>query len=161
MTLIADISNPRIRVYNSGNNSERYSSLLISKYSTGIQRYGVMEVKLEDLKAGEVLIVEAHIEVTTPYQTNVEVTGRLVYGTGTGEVDGLAHISEENGENVTYNEHHKVCRHTGNFVIPEDRATAYVSLAMYAAQDDHQNLQSLIIEPDYGRMIVTRISPSS
>lgn len=158
MTLIADITNPRIRVYNSGNNSERYSQLLISKYSTGIQRYNVMEVELEDIEPGEVFIIEAHVEITTPYNTNIEVTGKLTYELYSGGNTGWD-ISEENGTNVDLDQHHMIYRATGSFVASTAYTKRHVALVMYAAQDDHQNFSALNIEPDYGRMIITRISP--
>ena len=149
-----------VTMYNSGDNSERYTQLVISKYSTGINRYNVMEIPIDDIVAGEIFVVEAHVEITTPYDTNIEVTGKLTYELNSGSISGWD-INEENGTNVDIDQHHMIYRATGSFTTTTPYTRRYIALVMYAAQDDNQSYSALDIEQDYGRMIVTRYTPSA
>jgi hypothetical protein len=148
----------------------RYSELLVIDYPRmgSAQRVCVMEVALEDLKAGEVLWITGEVELTNELDYAVEVCRRLSWETGTGGISGEI-ITPEAGTNITPQvwlgetfpgQHHGLIPFSGVYVVPSDASLRYVSLVMYAGGTSYTKDGDIItVNVNWGHLSVIRLSP--
>lgn len=143
----------------------RYDQVLLN-----YQNYPIYQVQIPNVRAGDLLVINAEGGVTSELTQPVEVASQLVWEDGSGGACQYApcvEISEENGENVvkTPEHHHKVTQ-TGIWLVPAgtpDNATRYVTWLWRAQSTAYPfpPVSWINVDMDHGRLIVMHYRPRS
>lgn len=143
--------------YNSGNSSERGTSMLIGR----VYPYPKTNIYCVDLgtlpQVGETLLASSDVEVTNDvgykvyFNTQIVLADSCTADTGT-------EITEANGYNLTYDMHHGVASKSGILTVTTPTARHYVLLQAYAKglSTKWRSGDRLTVESDFGRLAVLR-----
>lgn len=137
---------------NSGNNSEKVTSLPIS----GVQfptYHVVYSIQLPTIFAGDLIEAFATFEVTNPYPgLDIMICRVLRIGDAATSTTGTE-ISEEAGQNVPYSVHHGTYPDFGSIRGVPSMSEKYVNFIACANIYGHAG-KAVAVEQDYGRLIV-------
>jgi len=147
--------NPSITVLNSGNDSELVISIPVTKdyYVKTV----IYSVPVGDLSVGDTLLVQSEMESTNSLGFNIMQCSYITVADSPDAVTGND-ATEDNCYNVIPDVHHGVTPKVGSFTVTEDMTDQYVNLVVYSAASKATPTSTLRIEPDYGRLIVTKIT---
>ena len=142
-------------VCNSGHYSERLTSVPITKPPGPNPWQPIMCLDLgSPLSPGQVIVVQAEAEVTSPVQYNVDVEARLMLSPACETGDG-SEISDSTGRNITANMHHDTLTKVGSLAY-DGTTRQWVVFAIAVESNAALPGQALVIEPDHGRIIIER-----
>jgi len=147
-----------IRYYNSGNSSEKITSLPITVSSPYTKKV-VYSVYVGDLVPGDIVLALTDFEATNDHSYNVMIASQIYLASSdlTTTID--AEISEASGFNITPNMHHGVVSRSGALAISDSLTSKYINVLAYAASSAASSGDTLTIEQDYGRLVVFILHP--
>lgn len=154
---VVDGTGPPI-AYNSGNASERISTLPVGRTGEVDPRRTIycIDIGVPPL-AGEVIFAAADFEVTNDLPYNLLFATQLLLAESC-DADHGFEISEANGYNLDNVMHHGTAGRSGVLVVEADTARHYVILAAWAKTWSPlwQPTDTIRVESDYGRLAVLR-----
>lgn len=156
LAIVSTHEAPSITVIDSGDSSELVTTIPVTK-GAPYSKHVIYSVPVGDLSAGDTLLVSSEMESTNNLGFNVMQCSTLTVTdspTATGGLD----ATETNCYNISPNMHHGVTPKVGSLAITEDMADRYVNLVVYSAAYLATASSTLKIEPDYGRLVVTKIT---
>lgn len=144
-----------IRHYTTGDSSELVSTIPVHT-SNGSNYRVIYCLDLGDAPAGgEILLANAHMQVTIPHFDTVAVSTQLYLAsncTATGGDD----IGEAQGTNLSRQIHHLNVNRSGSITVPTGNNRRYVSLLAWSASTTALPGHYLTVDSDYGRLDVIR-----
>jgi hypothetical protein len=145
------------QVYNSGNTSERVTSLPV--YKTGnVAKATVYCIDLGDPPAGgEVLQASGEFEATNYEEYETLVQSQLLLTSSCTATSGVE-ITEGAGYNFDLAVHHGTSAKTGALEVPAGNSRRFVVMVAWAMTGwgNWQSGDTLRVEQDYGRLSVLR-----
>lgn len=115
----------------------------------------VISETVPDVRAGDVIDVWANCQVTSEHQYNVMAASFIAIGTSSSDTTG-EDVTERTGQNFNREEHHFIIQQFGRFEATADMGTVHFNLVVYVASSAAASGDTIIVDQDYGRMIVTR-----
>lgn len=149
---VADLKVSRMKVYQTPAAAERVDTLPLSNPET---MRVVQSVKLDTLRAGDVLIVHGDIEATNDCGYNVALGTYIILApTDTSIARSTdAVLSPAAGFNISANMHHGLASRSGALVITRDIPDAHINLVAYS-QSSVLTCGGLKVERGYGQLVV-------
>lgn len=143
-----------VAVYNSGNFSERYSTVPLGTRVCHVQ------VLVPDPLPGDIIVASADGEVTSERNTNTEVVTQLMWTASSGAITGTE-MCEENGQNVDIDMHHMKISNVGSIVVPAGTAKGAMRFVSWVlgAFDGNIQPQYIDVNNDYSRVVVWHYRP--
>ncbi|MCG8433736.1 MAG: hypothetical protein MJA83_06875 [Gammaproteobacteria bacterium] len=144
--------------HNTGNSSEKISSLPLAQSAGTALRKAIFSQRLDDLQEGELLVIMCELQVTEMNTYNVGLTTQTILGDTSVDISG-SEMTEANGENITNNMHHHKRVIVGTYVVKHgDVGTKYVNVIgwAYSTAAPPGMTDWLRIDQDYGRLSVLR-----
>ena len=114
----------------------------------------VYQETITDVKAGDMLVVHADWECTTPYSYNLMV---VTYISATETQDYLLNpvlVCEKNGRNIDLNIHHEQTTRIGTLIADKDYSELHINFVAYTASTAALSGHKLQVEQGYGRLCV-------
>lgn len=152
---LATTTDARPTVYTSGDSGERTTYLRVTAPGA---TYATRVVYCVDLRtapaAGEVLHVDAEMEVTNDLGFNVMVATQLLLAYSCDHNSGIE-IGEANASNVTPDMHHGVASHSVSVITPAT-TSRYVILLAWATASKATPASTIRVEQDFGTLSVLR-----
>jgi hypothetical protein len=157
----ADLAQPTVKGYNSGNFSERYTSMPVGQ----TYPYPKRNLYCLDLgsapKVGDLLFVTGEVEVTNDLRYKVMFQTQLLLADSC-TADVGTEVGEANGGNLLYDVHHGTASRSGLLVVTAASSRRFVVLQAYAKAllgTPWTPSDTLRVEQDYGRLTVMRWQP--
>lgn len=141
-----------VRAYRTLQHGERVDTLRITAQETMVV---VHSVRVESLRAGDLLVAHGDLEATNDCGYNVALVTFMLLAAS----DAVAAPANEGmialpaGFNITANMHHGLASRSGSYIITRDTPVAYVNLVAYA-QSDVRTCRGLRVERGYGQLVV-------
>lgn len=137
-----------------GNSAEHYNCILAPDKIDLDLAQTIFSIKLENVKAGDVISFDAWAEATNLTPKPMMVAWFFVLADSPTNTVGQE-ITERRGYNISANMHHGVFGGSGNWKFKRDSGVLYINLVLYAASGERRLTgESLRIERDYGEMSV-------
>lgn len=149
---------PTVREHNSGDLSERVTSISVTDGTTeSVQRKVIFSIELPDLAMGEVLQAQADWQVTNDLGFDVMVQAQIVLGALASSTSGFE-ITEANGGDVTPAVHHGKMVNVGSHTVT-DNSKRFLNLVARAQSTASTSASdSITVDADYGRLSVIRFT---
>lgn len=143
-----------------GNNAdgvERVKKLVVTKKAP-YQKTVILRVPIVDIVEGEMFLVFADAQVTSPYQYNVMLSSDLVLIEAN---DAVREIAEGQGQNFNNEEHHFSWPRHGTYIATSSKpGTNFICLRAWSASSAAGSGAKLTVDQDYGRLTVWRFTPN-
>lgn len=110
-----------------------------------------------DLRAGDIIVVNAEYEVTNDLGYNVMLAGQVRLVPNAGDTEGGIELTEANGFNVTPGAHHGKMVHVGMYQAPADLGPQHVNVIAYSASSVAQPGAAVTVDWDYGRLSILHV----
>lgn len=137
--------------------AERVKKLAVTKKAP-YQKTVILRIPVVDIVEGEMFMVFADAQVTSPYTYNVMLSSDLVLI----EADGaIREIVEGQGQNFNNEEHHFSWPRHGTYVATSNKpGTNFFALRAWSASSAAGSGAKLTVDQDYGRLTVWRFTPN-
>lgn len=145
---------PRPTHYNSGNDSEKVSTLPVPIAADETHKRVIFSLIVPELAAGDILQVMSEFQVTNDLGYNVMCMSQVILAENENAVVGRE-ITEANGRNVTPAAHHDSFPKVGSLTV-DTEGTKYVNVVAWCAASNAEPGASVTIDADYGRLSIIR-----
>lgn len=142
------------KLYDTGDNSERVTSLPVPTKATVAHRRVIYSQYLPNLKEGELIQFMSEVQVTNDLGYNCMCVLLVIQADSATATVGTE-LTEANGRNVTPNTHHDVYPKHGAVKIT-NTSRPYVNVVAYAASTAAKSGHTLKVDQDYGRLTILR-----
>lgn len=139
--------------YNSGPKSELVYEMPMTTWSPYYKNIAY-QIKIPDLKKGDLLVCHGNAEATSEHHYNVMVCSYIVLVKNKYDVEGLI-ISPAYGGNTNRNEHHRPLFSGGSAIVDSDDYK-YVNFVVYTASTAAAPNDIVKLEQDYGRLYILK-----
>lgn len=147
-----------IKILGNASSAERVSSLIITK-GAPYRKTVIHRVAVIDIEPGEMFLVHADAQVTTPYTYNVMLASDLVLMSDNGET--VIEIGEGQGQNFNREEHHFNWVRIGSYTASIARTGRWwFCLRAWSASTAASSGHKLAVNSDHGRIVAWRFTPT-